>query len=51
MPNYSTIIHADQNVYSKVQDADMFLCIYPIKDQNANPAVWAPLYGRTGWRI
>lgn len=37
MPNYSTIIHADQNVYSKVQDADMFLCIYPIKDQNANP--------------
>ena len=37
MPNYSSIIHADQNVYSKVQDADMFLCIYPIKDQNANP--------------
>lgn len=37
MPNYSEIIHADQNVYSKVQDADMFLCIYPIKDQNANP--------------
>ena len=37
MPNYSTIIHADQNVYSKVQDADMFLRIYPIKDQNANP--------------
>lgn len=37
MPNYSTIIHADQNVYTKVQDADMFLCVYPIKDQNANP--------------
>ncbi len=37
MPNYSTIIRADQNVYSKIQDADMFLCIYPIKDQNANP--------------
>ena len=37
MPNYSKIIHADQNVYSKVQDADMFLCIFPIKDQNANP--------------
>ena len=38
MPNYSTLIHADQNVYRQVQDADMFLTIYPIKDQNANPA-------------
>lgn len=37
MPNYSALINADQNVYAEVQDADMFLCIYPIKDQNANP--------------
>ena len=37
MPNYSKIIHSDQNVLKDVQDGDMFLKIYPIKDQIANP--------------
>lgn len=37
MPNYSKIIHSDQNILKDVQDGDMFLKIYPIKDQVANP--------------
>ncbi len=37
MPNYWTIINSDQNILREVQDGGMFLCIYPIKDQCANP--------------
>lgn len=37
MPNYNKIIHSDQTVLEEVQDGDMFLRIYPIKDQIANP--------------
>ena len=37
MPNYDQIIHSDQNVLKEVQDGDMFLRAYPIKDQIANP--------------
>ena len=37
MPNYYQIIHSDQTVLEEVQDGGMFLRIYPIKDQVANP--------------
>ena len=37
MPNYYQIINSDQTVLEEVQDGDMFLRIYPIKDQIANP--------------
>ncbi len=37
MPNYSKIIHSDQNILKDVQDGGMFLKVYPVKDQIANP--------------
>ncbi len=37
MPNYWTIINADQNLYEDVQDGDKFIAIYSVKDQVANP--------------
>ncbi len=37
MPNYWTIINSDQKIYDEVQDANMNLVIYPIKDEVANP--------------
>ena len=38
MPNYWTIINSDQKLLGEVKDADMFLGIYAIKDQVANPS-------------
>lgn len=38
MPNYWSIINADQNLLRDVKEGDNFLAIYPIKDQVANPA-------------
>lgn len=38
MPNYWTIVNSDQNLLSEVKDSDMFLGIYAIKDQVANPS-------------
>ena len=38
MPNYWTIINSDQKLLGEVQDGDMFLGIYAIKDQVANPS-------------
>lgn len=38
MPNYWTIINSDQKLLSDVQDGDMFLAVYAVKDQVANPA-------------
>lgn len=38
MPNYWAIINSDQNLLSKVQDGGMFLGIYAVKDQMANPS-------------
>lgn len=37
MPNYWTVINSDQKIYDEVQDANMNLVIYPIKDEVANP--------------
>ena len=38
MPNYWTIINSDQKLLGEVQDGDMFLGIYALKDQVANPS-------------
>ncbi len=38
MPNYHQIIHSDQNILKDVQDGGMFLGIYALKDQIANPS-------------
>ena len=38
MPNYYTIINSDQKLNGEVQDGDMYLGIYSISDQVANPA-------------
>lgn len=48
MPNYWTIVHSDQNLLSKVLDADMFIGIYAIKDQMANPSGQGPFI-RMDW--
>ena len=48
MPNYWKIIHSDQNLLEDVKDNGMFLCIYPIKDQCANPADMGP-FVRMDW--
>ena len=37
MPNYYTIINSDQKLLGEVQDGGMFLGIYALKDQVANP--------------
>ena len=37
MPNYWTIINADQKLLGEVKDSGKFLAIYPIKDEVANP--------------
>ncbi len=38
MPNYWTIINSDQKLLGQVQDGNMFLGIYALKDQVANPS-------------
>lgn len=38
MPNYYTIINSDQHLLKEVQDGGMFLGIYALKDQVANPS-------------
>ena len=48
MPNYWTIINSDQTLLKDVQDGDMFLAVYPIKDQVANPTGTGPFI-RMDW--
>ena len=48
MPNYWTIVNSDQNLLEKVKDADMFVGIYAIKDQMANPSGQGPFI-RMDW--
>ncbi len=48
MPNYWTIVNSDQNLLTKVKDADKFLGIYAVKDQMANPSGQGPFI-RMDW--
>ena len=48
MPNYWTIINSDQNLLEKTLDGGMFLGIYAVKDQVANPSGQGPFI-RMDW--